>query len=296
MPEPPIYDANSLIERGIRDRATTVERLLDANLLTYMGGIDDRAQVLLKAAVEAIKPRKRRLVVSLETNGGFVESAERIVNTLRHHYRIIDFIVTTFAMSAGTVLVMSGDSIYMDYSATLGPIDPQLKRPGSQRYVPALGYLEEFHRLVEKSKPENGGLAPAELAYLLKNFDPAELYQYEQARELSVALLEEWLVKYKFKNWKITETHGTRVTPARKRQRASEIATKLNETQHWHSHGRGISMQVARRDLNLQINDLDDQPELRDNLAAYHVLLSDYRMKRGHDNFTVDCVGGYFGY
>jgi ATP-dependent protease ClpP protease subunit len=119
MPEQ-LHDANSLIEREIRQRATAVESLLDANVVTYIGDIDDSAQGLLKAAIESISPHKRKLVVCLETTGGSIESAERIKNTFRHHYSTVDFIVTTFAMSAGTVLVMSGDNIYMDYSASLG--------------------------------------------------------------------------------------------------------------------------------------------------------------------------------
>src|SRR5579863_7668178 len=102
-------------------------------------------------------------------------------------------------MSAGTVLVMSGDAIHMDYYSLLGPIDPQLERAGSADLVPALGYLVQFERLIEKSR--KGKLTTAELTFLVEKFDPAELYSYEQARELSIALLKEWLVRYKFKNW-----------------------------------------------------------------------------------------------
>jgi membrane-bound ClpP family serine protease len=246
----------------------------------------------LKLAVESIPNKKSRLVVCLETYGGYIESAERIANTLRHHYRYVDFIITTYAMSAGTVLVMSGDDVYMDYSATLGPIDPQL--PRGDTAVPALGYLRQYESLIDKSR--SGNLAPAELAYLLQNFDPGEMYRFEQARDLSIELLKEWLVKYKFKKWRTTETRGRRVTIADKRARAEEIARKLNDTDHWHSHSRGISMAVARKDLKLQINDLDDTPELKEALYVYHDLLQEYRFKLGHDFFSIDWVGGYHGH
>jgi hypothetical protein len=288
------HNANQLIEAEIRNRAGDVEKQLRANLLTYIGPIDDGAQALLKMAVESIEDRKTRLVVCLETYGGYAESAERIANTFRHHYRFVDFIVTTFAMSAGTILTMSADDLYMDYSATLGPIDPQLPRGDGQMPVPALGYLRQFDSLIEKSR--SGGLSPAEMAYLLQNFDPAELYQFEQARDLSIALLKEWLVKYKFKKWRRTETRGVTVTMADKRARAEEIAKKLNDTDHWHSHSRGISMAVARRDLKLKINDLDDEPDLKEALYVYQDLLREYRFKQGHRAYTVDWVGGYIGY
>jgi hypothetical protein len=156
-------------------------------------------------------------------------------------------------MSAGTVLVIAGDAIHMDYASTLGPIDPQVMNKEG-RWVPALGYLEQYERLVRKSV--EGTLTTAELAYLIQNFDPAELSSYEH--ELSVALLKEWLVKYKFKNWKKTEGSGTTVTVKMRRDRAVEIARKLNDMNLWHSHGRGIPMAVLRRDLNLLIDDFGE--------------------------------------
>ena len=55
-------------------------------------------------------------------------------------------------------------------------------------------------------------------------------------------LLKEWLVKYKFKNWKVTQRRKVPVTRKMKEQRAEEIAGKLNDTRLWHSHGRGIQL------------------------------------------------------
>ncbi len=134
-------------------------------------------------------------------------------------------------MSAGTVLVMSGDEIWMDYYSTLGPIDPQVDRADGSK-VPALGYLTQYERLIGKSS--RGELTTAELSILIQNFDLGELYYYEQARELSIALLKEWLVKYKFKNWKKTKTRGLRVTQQMRRARAEEIGMKLNNPDLWH--------------------------------------------------------------
>ncbi len=296
VPEVLEIQPNDLIERSLRERAKIIEDLMDANLVTYVGPIDEPHKGMLKSAVESIEraKRKKRIVVNLETGGGYIETAERIANILRHHYRTVDFVVTSFAMSAGTVLVMSGDNIIMDYSATLGPIDPQLPRPGGQLLVPALGYLEQYDRLIEKSRA--GSITDAELAYLIQNFDPAELYQYEQARDLSIALLVEWLVKFKFRNWRVTESRGLKVTKAMKVERAQEIAHLLNNTKKWHSHARGITMESARRDLKLEIDDIDDNPEVRDAFSSYNSLLENYRMVRSHHHFVIDWAGGYFGH
>ena len=77
-------------------------------------------------------------------------------------------------MSAGTVLVMSGDSIYLDYFSILGPIDPQVEN-ASGTQVPALGYLIQFDRLLRKA--DRGTLNTAELTLLVEKFDPADLYR-----------------------------------------------------------------------------------------------------------------------
>jgi len=243
----PPNTANEIIEGELASRVRALEELILADVISYTGPIDDLAQSLFKGVIEDWPPRRNRLAVLLETYGGFIEDAERLANILRHHYDIVDFYVTTYAMSAGTVLVMSGDSIYMDYSATLGPIDPQLQREGSPAFVPALGYLEQYNRLVQKSA--DGTITTAELAFLIQNFDAAELYQYEQSRDLSIALLKEWLVRYKFKNWDKTETRGTEVTEDMKVGRAKEVATALNDTDRWHSHSRGITRHVLQNEL-----------------------------------------------
>lgn len=74
--------------------------------------------------------RPKRLCVVIETTGGQIEAVERIYNVFRRHYEFVSFVVPSFAYSAGTVLVLSGDEIYMDYFSVLGPIDPQYLASG----------------------------------------------------------------------------------------------------------------------------------------------------------------------
>lgn len=222
-----------------------------------------------------------------------MDTAERIARIFRHHYQRVDFLVPSYAMSAGTILVMSGDAIHMDYASTLGPIDPQVRR-GDGGLVPALGYLEWYERLIAKSAA--GDLTTAEAMFLVQNFDAAELYRYEQERELSIALLKEWLVKYKFKDWKKTADRGKTVTKKMRTDRAATIARQLNKTDRWHSHSRGIPMEVLRRDLKLHIDDFGEDPKLQPAVHDYYRLLTDYLVKRGHDAFVMHRRGLYVGY
>lgn len=292
-------DSNIIIEQQLDYRLGQVEKAADVDLLTFMGPLFPPADEQVKDAVEAIEPKRRvqpkrrTLMVILETDGGLIDVAERMARIFRHHYRRVDFVIPSYAMSAGTVLVMSGDSIHMDYASILGPIDPQVRKRGGG-WVPALGYLEQFERLIEKSR--DGDLTTAEMTYLIQNFDPAELYRYEQERELSIALLEEWLVKFKFKNWKLTETRGLKVNREMKVERAKRIGRLLNKTDKWHSHSRGISMNVLRRDLNLRIDDFGADQTLGPAISNYYRLLRDYQMRRGHYDLVIHTRDAHVGF
>lgn len=202
-----------------------------------------------------------------------------MVEAVRHHCQLVDFVVPKYAYSAGTVFVMSGDAIYMDYYSRLGPIDPQVDS-AKGRQVSALGTLEKYNALIEKA--QNGTITTAEVQLLIDGFDQGELYHYEQAKDLSIALLEDWLVKYKFKNWKETQTRKLPVTDQMKKDTASRIGAVLNNTKKWHSHGYGISMDVLQRDpeINLLIDDYGKDPILAEKIRCYHELLSDYMVKR----------------
>jgi len=264
--------ANVIIIEQLKERLCSLETCTGGDVLVLCAPIRLGLDVVVREAVDAIPHKKRKLSVILETGGGYIEVTQRIAQTLRHHYRIVDFVIPNCAYSAGTVLAMSGDEIYMDYFSVLGPIDPQSAK--DDKMVPALGYLEQYDRLIKKS--QSGSLTTAELAFLINRFDPAELYMYEQARELSISLLKEWLVKYKFKNWKRTATRKLKVTKEMRVKRAEEIAKMLNKIDKWNSHGRGIHMAVLRKDLKLLIHDFGKIEKLRDCIKDYHRLLQDY--------------------
>jgi membrane-bound ClpP family serine protease len=270
-------NANTAVEKLLHKRVAGLEKLLAADVVTYVGRILDGADHSFRDALESRKNRNNKLAIILDTPGGYIEVAERIVNTTRKHYNEVDFYIPDAAMSAGTVLVMSGDSIHMDYYSLLGPIDPQVQRPDGAGMIPALGYLVQYERLLEKGR--QGTLTTAEAQILISCFDQAELHFFEQDRELTITLLRQWLTKYKFKNCVKTQTRGVTVTDKMREERAAQIATQLNDTGRWHTHSRGISMEVLRRELNLQIEDFGEKQVLSAKLRSYFKLLTDYMAK-----------------
>ena len=269
--------ANEFIELTLAQYLDDLESHLQADCLTDVGPLLSGADDRIRYAIEAIRNKKKKLVVMLETIGGFAEVARRISDTFRRHYTVVDFLIPSHAMSAGTILAMSGDAIHMDYYSVLGPIDPQVENQEG-RLIPALGYLIRYEDLLEKAN--SGNITAAELNVLL-NFDQGDLYRFTQARDLSISLLEEWLVKYKFKDWTTTETHGDPVSLEMKKNRAREIAEELNNVRKWNSHGIGISAEILRCELNLKIDDFGTNPSLNDAVQKYHRLLSDYMAKLG---------------
>jgi hypothetical protein len=271
--------ANEFVEQQLHERLRKIEKLFDAHALTFAGplliGVDDILRTRIeKRCVQT--PTSEKLVVLLTTGGGYLEPVQRMVATLRRHYNVVDFVIPNYAYSAGTVFALSGDAIFMDYYSRLGPIDPQIES-SKGRLVSALGHVEKFNALMARA--QKGKISTAEIQLMIGGFDQAELYYYEQQRELSITTLKEWLVKYKFKNWSRTETRKLAVTKRMKERRAAEIGDQLNDTEKWHSHGYGISMEVLQKDLKLLIDDYGKNEEMSSAIRSYHDLLSDYMGK-----------------
>lgn len=237
----------------------------NCDVIAYMGTINESSIDYWKNSIQtngrtAKKDNISRLVIFLSTHGGSASAVEKIVEITRFFYNEVYFVILDQAMSAGTIWAMSGDKIYMSYSSSLGPIDPQVPTPEG-RWVPALGFLDKIAEFVEKSR--NGTITQAELM-LLKNQNLGTIRSYEQAAELSKALLKTWLVKYKFKDWQIKEASKKSVTEQDKQNRAIEIADMLGDNKRWHSHGRYIGIKTLTETLNIKIDDFSDNNEMCD--------------------------------
>lgn len=276
---------DAAIANILNTAAKKLEGKFDADVMSYIGPIHDSLLNEFRNFIEGLSGSgKKRLVVLIKTGGGVVQAAEKMVEIIRHHYDEVYFLIPDLAMSAGTVLVMSGDKVLMDYSSSLGPIDPQVlvQAPGGQQYIPALGHLDKVEELIEKSR--NDTITPAEFA-ILRDQNLAVMRSYEQARDLSIALLKEWLVKYKFKSWLTHRTDATKegqaVTDADKEQRAKEIADLLCNNKVWHSHGRLIGLNTLRDFVRLEIDDYSSDNELRNLIREYHDTLSEYVERMG---------------
>jgi len=260
------------------ERLEQVEKYFDADCVFYYGPITSLIESGFRDFIELLRQdddTRKRLVFILNSIGGSVETVEKMVEIIRYHYEEVYFVVPNEAMSAGTIFCMSGDKIYMDYSSSLWPIDPQVFNGND--WVPALGYLDQFKEMVEKSR--KGKLTDAELI-IMQNQDLAMLNQYEQAKNLTITLLKKWLVEYKFKDWVVHKTSPTKlnqpVTKDEKIQRAKEIASILSDNRIWHSHRRKIGLKTLSDILKLKIEDYSEDRGLQTIIRSYNDFLIDY--------------------
>lgn len=271
--------SDDIIQKLLSEKCRALEDKLSGEVILIRAsmalGLDDSIRREIENLVA--KPGKRnQLVVVLETNGGFVEVVERISEVFRYHFQTVVFVIPNFAYSAGTVLTLSGDDIYMDYYSVLGPIDPQIRTPDG-RWVPGIGYLRKYQELTTKAS-----ISMSELEFLVRNFDAAQLFQLEQAAIQSSNLIQAWLCEYKFKDWHTRETSGQPVDEQFKRERAKQIADLLGDPEVWNSHGRGIPLRVLQSEaVNLKIKDFGADPELNKVIREYYDLFIDYCAKIG---------------
>lgn len=192
--------------------------------------------------------------VYLETPGGSGEAAEEIAKFLRRKFTGVNFVIVGEAKSAGTILALSGDNIYMTDTGSLGPIDAQV------RIGRHMGSAHDYKEWIDNKREEarmNKSLNPVD-ALIISQISPLEIAGVINSLEFAKDLVKEWLEKYKFKNWTITESRKIPVTNEMRRSRANEIADKLCNHTFWRSHGRSLKINDLKEDLLIEAID-DDQ-------------------------------------
>lgn len=197
----------------------------------------------------------RDLTLILHTPGGVTNAAESIVAYLRSKFRNIEVIVPTFAMSAGTMISLAADRIWMGRQSQLGPIDPQFVMANGA--LSARAVVDQFERAKKEIVADR---ATAHVwAPILQAVGPALLQEAQNALEYGERMVAEWLEQYMFRG---------RETAA---EEAARAAHHFNDASMHKSHGRRIGRDEARTQ-GVVIEDLEQNQELQDQvLTAYHL-------------------------
>ncbi len=186
------------------------------------------------------------LDILIHSPGGYPDATESIVQQLRGKYSSIRFIVPSFAKSAATMLVMSGNEILMDRDAELGPIDPQMRTQNGTS--PAEAILEQFGKAQTELQSDPSRL-PSWIP-ILSPLGPSLLVDAQHAIDLSKALVKNWLFTYMFSG--DADADG----------KATSIANYLGDHAKFHSHGRAVKIPNLLP-LGVKVSDIRDNKDLQ---------------------------------
>lgn len=194
----------------------------------------------------------------IETPGGSGEAAEEIAKFLRKKFDEVNFVIAGEAKSAGTILVLSGNNIYMTDTGSLGPIDAQVR---IGRSVVSAHDYKEWVDSKRQEAAKNGSLNPFD-AVMVAQISPGELYGVINSLEFAKDLVKCWLEEHKFKNWTITRQSKTPVTAQMRKERANKVAEMFCDHTTWRTHGRSLKIEDLKEDLIIER--IDDDPKLAD--------------------------------
>jgi hypothetical protein len=199
----------------------------------------------------------------LVTPGGVAEQVTQFVDALRGRFASVEFILPYKCMSAGTLWALSGERIWMDRRAFVGPVDPQVPSKDGN-LVPAQALLRLLNAiqqagdkaLAQKQSP------PWAMIRLLDQMDQKQLGHAINSTEYVINLASEYLEKYKFKHWTTRSSTGQPVTPEERKARARQVATDICNHERWKAHGHAINRDAAFAELKIKVDKVEDTPGL----------------------------------
>lgn len=276
--------ANGNVVPDLRSAIADIETVRGRPCLCYAAnvvrsGAPDTAIMLadhlpFSEMVGQIDPAIKQVDVLLATPGGSAEQVNLFVEALRPRFDSVEFLIPYMAMSAGTLWALSGDRIWMDERAFLGPLDPQVPSKDGT-YVPAHALLT----LLDKIQTEgNEALAkkqnpPWALIRLLDQMDQKQLGAAISAAKYVATMAAQYLEQYKFKSWQSHRSSGEKVTDYERQDCAREVAAVLCSHDRWKAHGHAISREALWKEVRILIDRPEDQPGLQRAMRRLWALL-----------------------
>lgn len=254
---------------------------MNFDLITINSDID---KSVIGKVLKINKVTSERLVIILDTYGGSPFVAYRTMQHLNPLYTVIDIVVPDKAMSAGTLMCMGANTVYMYNGSSLGPLDLQIPHPSDGGQISTLDIREStydifglttkvtqqlYFEAVDKMKL--GKVTAAKLAHksavaLLKpmvdKIDPFHLHASYRGSDIGQKyariLLLSRMMKANF-------------------QQAGETSKILAEDYEMHNYA--ITMEEARDYLRLNIMDINQLDVLSNIQPAIDTLPDGFTFK-----------------
>lgn len=211
--------------------------------------INDMDTNAFMATIHKLDCRKG-LDLILHTPGGGISATEHLVYYLKEKFgNNIRAIIPQMAMSAGTMLACSCNSIVMGKQSCLGPFDPQFNGISAERV------LKEFDHAIDHIKKEPSSIPLWQV--IIGKYHPTFLQQCELAKKRSKKIVKKWLTENMFLN----EENAA--------EKAARVAQYFTDTEANEEHVRHISIKEAQA-CGLKILQLEDDQKLQDLVLTVH--------------------------
>ena len=197
--------------------------------------------------------RNKGLDLFLHTPGGDIAATESLVHYLRAMFgNDIRAVIPQIAMSAGTMIACSCNSILMGKHSNIGPVDPQFNG------IPAIGVLQEVKAAFEEIK-NDPKVAPAWNS-ILSQLPPSFLQQCQWAIKRSGEILRNFLDSGMLRDMPEPEKTNTIMS----------ITERLTDLDYNKTHNRHIHYQECM-ELGLKVVMLEDEDKkLQDLVLTVH--------------------------
>lgn len=260
-------DSQQKTERKIQSALQGLATKRRRSILCFYGDMDQESVQWVRRIAPQLKA-SNELSVLLDSPGGDIEEAYRIVLTLREYVEDVEVLVPQWAKSAATFFCLAANTIYIGRYGELGPLDPQrLNLKGSAMRISALESFKALDQLLAFSLDSLDGIvkrllmnAPMDIPYAIEHAQPlfsaivSPLYSQVDPHELgnagrSLAISEEYAAIV-MERWGYSDL---------KEKKRWEIAWRL--TWDYPTHGFVIDLKEAQ-DIGLNAKRLDDESDI----------------------------------
>lgn len=260
-PQSPLFRSIHKDRYSRQEIIKEIEGLTGRKLIIYMTNMNHQMGFINRIDIAPFgdlleKHRDGDLDLLIQSPGGDIDIAEKIIDMCRQSSKSFRVIVTECAKSAATLIALGADSILMGYTSELGPIDPQVTittPSGKEMQRPAQSFLDGLEE-IKNAVSKEGKLSPVYFP-LLEHLDPALIDYCNKSIERSKAFAKKWLKNYMFK-----EDAG----------KADSVAEKLCDTKKYLSHGTVIDAKEAKEEIGLKVDFLEKDNELWNKLWRLH--------------------------
>jgi hypothetical protein len=190
----------SLLQREVHQhwelRKPLLERIqkhYDAYVVSFFTSFRVRSEIedmdaeMLESLLSA-EYRGGKLMLVLNSPGGFALAAERIVNVCRAYSNgKFEVIVPHMAKSAATMICFGASKLHMSKTAELGPVDPQVPykdASGQWRWISADEYVRSYEQLFSRATNSNAKHIEPHLQQL-QRFDARYIEYLKSTQRLS---------------------------------------------------------------------------------------------------------------